>query len=231
MLTYSELIFKGNKEKYDAFKTEIPNFVKAPWKFTNDNRTLRDYILFDYTGSEVDAAEVSIYYGSDSWRKESIKVTNIVPLEKSQLSISEYNEVLYKFYEDVIKPYSVKHPELKIEGPTSDVFNPLNVISEEALEKLRTFSNAANKSTGSSHPSDEERWYDFVCQTVDDDRLIDVDTLAKFLMDEDYWGKKDERSIGVMGTFAWSEEMAWKLASEYEQLTSVLQYYKRTRGG
>lgn len=229
MLTYSELFFIGDKEKYDAFKSDISDYVKAPWKFIKNDRMLRDYILFDYTGAEVDTAEVSIYYDSDGWRKGYIKVTNIVPLQKSQLSISEYNAVLKRFYDDVIKPYSVKHPELKIEGPTSDVFNPLDIISEEALKKLKQFSNAANKSTGSSHPCDQERWYEFVCQTVDDGRLIDIDTLAQFLMDEDYWGKREDGFIGVMGSFAWSKDKAWELASEYEQLTGVLQYYKRTR--
>lgn len=59
MLTYSELYFIGDKERYDAFKAEITKFVKSPWKFTKDERSLRDYILFDYTGSEVDAAEHS----------------------------------------------------------------------------------------------------------------------------------------------------------------------------
>ena len=230
MLTFSELIIKGTKEQLDTFRREIPGYAHEPWKYSEGDRILRDYILFDYTGSDVDAAEVSIYYGSDMWTKGFIKVTNIVPLEKSQLSISEYNAVLHKFYADIIKPYSVKNSEIRIEGPTSDVFEPLDILSEEALKKLKKFSNAANKSTGSAHPCDQERWYDFVCQTVDDDRLIDAETLAKFLMDEDYWGKKEDGFTGVMGTFAWGKEMAWELADEYEKLTGILQYYKRTRG-
>ncbi len=124
----------------------------------------------------------------------------------------------------------MKHPEVEIKGPTSDTFEPLDIISKEALKKLKKFSNSANKSTGTSHPCDEERWYDFVCQTIDDDCLIDTETLAKFLMDEDYWGSKEKGRIGVIGSFAWDEEMAWKLAGEYERLTSILQYYIRTRG-
>ena len=91
-------------------------------------------------------------------------------------------------------------------------------------------SNNANKSTGSSHPFDQERWFDFICQTVDDDRIFDYTTLANFLQDETYWGKKSEEFIGVIGEFSWDEEHAYELASEYERACEILQYYKKTRG-
>lgn len=55
------------------------------------------------------------------------------------------------------------------------------------------------RTTGSSHPCDEERWFDFICQTVDDGRVFDYDTLSKFLQDEEYWGKKEKGFLGVIG--------------------------------
>lgn len=160
-----------------------------------------------------------------------IKVCNIVPLQKSQLTIDEYNQLLELFYNDIAKVYGETHEEIKVVGPSSGQFDPLDYISEKALKKLTLFCDAANKSTGSSHPSDEERWFDFICQTVDDRRTFDYDTLFKFLQDEEYWGKKESGFLGVIGCFAWSEENAEELASEYDNYVRILQYYKKTRLG
>ena len=129
------------------------------------------------------------------------------------------------------KVYGQTHDDIKVVGPSSGRFNPLDYISESALNKLTLFCNAANKSTGSSHPCDEERWFDFICQTVDDGRVFDYDTLSKFLQDEEYWGKKEKEFLGVIGQFAWSEENAEELASEYDNYVRILQYYKKTRLG
>ena len=59
--------------------------------------------------------------------------------------------------------------------------------------------------------------------------MFDYSTLAEFLQDEDYWGTKDSDFLGAMGHFAWDEDHAYQLASEYENACMLLQYYKRTR--
>ena len=104
-----------------------------------------------------------------------------------------------------------------------------SVLSVFFDSKLERFCNAANKSTGSSHPCDEERWFDFICQTVEDDRTFDYDTIYRFLMDEDYWGKKEEGFIGAVGHFAWDEEHADELATEYDNYVRILTYYRDKR--
>ena len=148
-------------------------------------------------------------------KEGNIKVANISPLEKDELTIDEYNKVFDLFYADIVLPYCKQHGNIIIEGPTSDQFDPLNHISEEALEKLGIFCNIANKSTGSLHHNDEERWFEFICQTVDDNKMFDYDTLFRFLMDEEYWKKKNKEFVGSMGRFAWDEKNAEKLA-KYE---------------
>lgn len=229
MHVYKELSFVGDKPSLDALFSEIYDVFPAGWIKPKSNRLLKDYIVADYIGDLAPHAEVSIYYGAETWREGYIKVGNIVPLEKNQLTIDEYNKILDLFYSDIVEPYRKKHADIKVLGPTSDQFDPLDYITKEALDKLERFCNAANKSTGSSHPCDEERWFDFICQTVDDKRVFDYDTLFKFLMDEDYWGRKENGFLGVMGRFAWSEENAEELASEYENYVQILQYYKETR--
>lgn len=225
MHIYKELSFVGDKPAFDSFKREAPSFAKGEWKYSQSER-MRDYIAFDYLGNKVEQAEVSIYYGQDTWRQGILKVCNIVPLKKNQLSIEEYNSVLDLFYEEVIAPNQLRLEGLKIVGPESDEFDPLRYISKEALRKLERFCNGANKTTGSSHPSDEERWFDFICQTVDDNQTFDFDTIFRFLMDEEYWGKKEPGFLGAMGRFAWDEEHAGELATEYDNYVRLLRYYK-----
>ena len=131
------------------------------------------------------------------------------------------------FYEDIVKKYIEKNKDIKVIGPTSDKFEPLEYISQEALDKLSDFCDLANKSTGSANPDDEKRWFDFICQTIDDKKVFDYDTLYRFLIDEEFWGTKDV--LGPMGHFAWSEEMAEELAMEYDNYVRILQYYNERR--
>lgn len=229
MYVYKELTFNGSKEALDKLFVEIYNVFPADWIKPTGSWMLKDYIVADYIGEAVPHAEVSIYYGKETWRDGCVKVGNIVPLEKDQLTVEEYNKILDLFYSDIVKPYSVKHMDIEIIGPTSEKFDPLNYITEKALQKLVKFCNAANKSTGSSHPCDEERWFDFICQTVDDEKIFDYDILFGFLTDEEYWGKKDPDFLGAIGQFAWDEEKGAELASEYENYVRILQYYKKTR--
>ena len=229
MKTYRELYFRGTELQLSKFVKQIGDFAIGEWKLREQTERWKEYLLFDYIGNDVDKATVSIYLG-DNVQKGELKVGNIVPTIKHELSVDEYNEVLLKFNTDVVKPYKEHGTEVDITSPSDDIFDPTAVISVKALNKLKHFCNLANKSTGSSHPLDQERWFDFICQTVDDRMIFDSSQLAEFLQDENYWGKKPDGFIGVMGDFAWDEEKAWELANEYEQACEVVSYYKKTRG-
>ncbi|NFO10948.1 hypothetical protein FDB29_07460 [Clostridium botulinum] len=229
MKTYRELYFKGTTEQLIEFINKIGQYAVGDWSLREKTNRWKDYLFFDYIGDDVEKASVSIHTDNEILKGE-LKVGNIVPLEKNELSIDEYNAVILKFYDDVIKPYKECGTEVNILQPSDDIFDPTSVISETALKKLKLFCLAANKSTGASHPCDQERWFDFVCQTVDDGKMFDYSTLANFLQDENYWGKKPDGFIGVMGKFAWDKEQAYELASDYDNLCEVLSYYKKTRG-
>ena len=229
MKTFRELYFRGDSAQLQNFTSEIRKYTTSEWEYGREDKYSSSWIYFDYLGNKVDNARVCISTGKYVLQGE-LKVTNIVPLEKNQLNIEEYNAVLQKFYEDIIVPYKASNHEISITEPSADEFDPRTVISSKALKKLEAFCNGANKSTGSSHPSDQERWFDFICQTVDDGMMFDYSTLADFLQDESYWGKKDPGFLGVMGSFAWDEDHAYQLASEYENACMLLQYYKKTRG-
>lgn len=228
METYRELYFKGEVSELKKFVKDIKNYAIGNWEAKNEKNFGEEYLFFDYVGDNISKARVCIHLGRI--QEGELKVGNIVPLEKDELKITEYNNILLKFYEEVIEPYKNCGTDLVIDSPSDDKFNPLDVISEKALKKLEAFCNGANKSTGSSHPCDRERWFDFICQTVDDSRMIDASTLATFLKDEDYWGNKPDGYIGVIGKYAWDEDKAYELALEYESLCEIIEYYRRSRG-
>lgn len=214
MNVYKELYFRGNEDQLRAFKMNARGMEQGDWKYV-EPELLKDYIVFDYTGNKVESSEVSIYCGLDAIRERKIRITNIVPLKKTRLSIDEYNAVLDLFYDEIVKPNQKKLSGLDIEGPCSAHFNPENYISKKALEKLRKFNMTANKSSWALHPCDEERWFDFICQTVLDGQKFDYTTIYRFLMDEEYWQTEN----------VWSEEDAACLASEYDNYVRILEYF------
>ena len=228
MKVYRELYFKGDPKNLSEFVEQIGTYVTGDWKQEKQLEHIGEYLLIDYIGNFADKARVSIYLGDDL-KTGKIRAGNIVPLEKSTLNIDEYNSVLLRFYDDVIKPYKECNTKIEIPEPSDDTFDPLSMISEMALVKLKSFCVSANKSTASAHSSDQERWFNFICQTVDDEKIFDGSILARFLQDESYWGKKQDGFTGVIGQYAWDEEQAHKLAVEYETLSAFLIYYKRTR--
>lgn len=229
MKTFRELYFRGTQRQLSEFVEHFRDYAGECWKSEKLTDRWKDYLFIDYLGELVDKARVSIFIG-DRIETGELKVGNIVPLEKNQLSVEEYNAVLMQFYDDVILPFLESGTELIILQPSDDKFDPTSVISPTALKKLELFCSAANKSTGSSHPFDQERWFDFICQTVDDGQMFDCSTLESFLQDKSYWGEKADDFIGVMGDYAWDEEHAYELASEYENACEILCYYKKLRG-
>lgn len=227
MKIYRELYFRGTPSQLSKFAEEISNYVTGDWRFvTKDaNGEYKKYLFFDYMGKKVDNARVSIYLG-DRIDSGEVNVGNIIPLKKNHLSIEEYNAVLMLFYKEIVVPYEKENSYLSISQPTDDNFNPLTIMSEASLKKLKAFCGGANKSTGSSHPCDKERWLSFILQTVEEDRILDSDTLCRFLQDEESWGKKPNDYIGVMGDYAWDEDSAYELSMEYETISEAMKYYK-----
>ena len=130
-----------NKWHIEKTKQLGSNYIVYRYK-NNRNLTLRVFLLRTENG---------------------IKIANILPDERNSISKQEYNEAVMDFYNDLIQ-FNPNYTNCV----TTNIFDPLQIMSQEALDKLRGFYILANKSTGSSHPEDEKRWFGFICQTVED---------------------------------------------------------------
>lgn len=152
-------------------------------------------IGFKYKGKKALSSRLWMINENDKW----FKVTNIIPLSKSELTIDEYNYVLNNFVDEVIKG-------LKYELTQADL--SLNdLISFEASQKFQAFSKTANKSIGHAHPNDEQRWFAFIYSTVVEDKYLPPDYLEHFLIQDN-----------------WNQETAFELSLDYEYAFHAMKY-------
>jgi hypothetical protein len=167
---------------------------------------------FCFTGTERDARPSATLFLTQK-DAGTFYVSNVIPVSKRQLAYGEYNAIVEDFYERVIRPYT----------STSDVKahlteSPVELehwMSPATAEKLRRFSASANRGTGSSHPSDQERWKEFVLAAHRDQSRMDASDLRRWLIEVEDW----------------SPEVADQLALEYEFGRNLLAFadgYRRS---
>lgn len=157
---------------------------------------------FEHTAEDgLERAGLSLFQKvGDTWY-----VPNIVPLDSSQLSRDQYNKILENFLDTIVRPSIAGLPvTVELSG---DVVILKDVVGEDVAALLQKFSVLANKSTGSSHPCDRNRWYDFLIAVQRKRISLDTDLLIHSLMEE-----------------GWSEDRAHDLAIEYEFAIGLLDY-------
>lgn len=211
---YKELKLVGNGLNVEEF---ITSSSSDDWRVKKEVAFSNGKITIEYLGFKASHSELILSYGKSSL--EEVEVTNIIPLEKKQLTVEEYNQILNLFFEEVIKPYLKKKPDIEVVNFLMGRFDPLNYISKDALDRLKTFLESVDNRFPIINDMNEEKWYGFICQTLDDNLAFDYDTLFLFLQDDEYWGN------GV----ALNENQAEFLAKEYSDCIRLLQYYKKTR--
>ena len=157
--------------------------------------------------AEREAAMVSIYRRDD----QNYHVTNIVPLEERRLEEGQYNVILQDFRQRVLSMVHTDVPVSFLLGP--DDLKLDDLMPPEVFRALKAFSSAANRSTGSGHRLDQERWFTFIIGLHRSGKAEDLDaeTLERWLIE----------------TERWPAQWAGKLGIEYEQAISLLNYAAR----
>lgn len=152
-------------------------------------------------GDGLERAGLSLFQkDGDTWY-----VPNIVPLDSGQLSHDQYNKILENFLDTIVRP-SITGLSVTAELSGDELFLK-DVVGEDVVALLHKFSLLANKSTGSSHPYDRNRWFDFLIAVQRKHISLNTDLLIHSLMEE-----------------GWSEDRAHNLAIEYEFAVGLLDY-------
>ena len=189
--------------------------IKAPWRHDPEREeNVRSYALRQ---QEVVALIREAFEGIDEsalvlWQEDDgYRVANIVPRNVGELGITKYNIILRDFVARVAEPAA------KAGGFSVNMTAPQQTLEDwlevEPAAALRRFSNLANKSTGASHPKDQERWFEFLIAAHRTSTRLDAERLARWLTEVE----------------GWSSETAHELAIDYEFALGLLRKYDASR--
>lgn len=193
----------GSEQQFERFLSRLDEELPRGWSRRRAADLGSRYHIFE-RGSDARIPAASLFL---SERDGRLVVANIIPESVNSLSIDEYNTILGEFA--TIARSIAGDLELRIDesGPDADIGRWLSDRTQKALVH---FSRLANKSTGSSHPMDFERWADFITVSHREGR-IPPDMLARFLVEEE----------------GWPPDRAAELVSEYEFGLSLLDRSER----
>jgi hypothetical protein len=216
MEVFRDLFISGSMDQLTAIMDEVERSLPPGWTrdrateddLKNGTPTKTTYYCFVTGGDETLSATIFIVASA----LDTLHVSNIISRTKDRLTYGEYNAILEDFHDRVVRPCA-ERVGAKVEL-TSDRADLSRWLSDSALKKLRSFTATANKSTGSAHPLDQERWIDFIVTAHRDKSRLDASTLRRWLIE-----------VGC-----WFPEVADQLASEYEFGGEILTYTEGPRG-
>jgi hypothetical protein len=132
-----------------------------------------------------------------AWQdKRLLAVTNLIPREKAELTHDEHKAVLADFKSAVLDRIA----NLTVTLTSGDV-RMQYLMSEAAYEHLIAFSRSANRMLG--HPSDHDRWEQFIVALHFDGHSLKTDILRDWLIKVEGWQfeqisrKLDEFEFGL----------------------------------
>lgn len=145
----------------------------------------------------------------------NFSVSNVVPREVSQLNVDQYNRVLGDFHDEVLSRVQTDVPV--VFWLDTDQLRLEDLLPADVMDYLRAFSAAANRSTGSSHPLDRERWFIFIVglHRSGAAHKLTVDDLERWLVEVEKW----------------HPQAASKLAGEFEFAVALLDHASPQGGG
>lgn len=155
MKVYRELEIHGDVGTVKATLDGIKKAVGGTWMTIEDEGSLPGPPQHGFV-----CERTAEHPAATLWLVEKpgqLYVSNIVPSQgQPRLSEDEYNAIAFEFYERFVIPVADK---TGVQVTLSDTNVTIEKwVSPGTAQLLRRFSIAANKSTGSSHPLDEERW-------------------------------------------------------------------------
>ncbi len=214
MKQFKDLNITGPVEQLDALVDAVSTNLPADWHRDPEAEGLLAEVAREGKDASVafsrdakdDDPKTGLFLARECGR---LHVSNIVPLAAGELSIAQHNRILDEFA-DMLRTHVPSDSQLTM-GVSSEDVTITNWVSDEAAELLQRFSTVANKSTGSSHPRDFERWTDFLIQVHREGSTLNSYSLKRWLVEE----------------LNWPPDRAGKLAIEFEFARDLLQAYDR----
>lgn len=217
METFQKLKVLIPENDKDFFFVRLTHEVEhSKWKIRND--LVSNYKKNTFTASKNVLCAESEKYSFNNKKIQGLlwlwdyngcyEVFNIVPVETRRLEFKEYNFILNRFYElFIVDLASEFNATVTLTKPEKLL---IDTIGNEAFQSLQSFSNSANKSTGNAHSYDFERWCEFVFIIFRKNIDLSSTELEAWLVEN-----------------GWSDDMASKLALDFEYSINLLEKYER----
>ncbi len=189
MKVFRELTIRGQPTQLAAVLRHIDAHAKGDWRRdkaaerdVSDGAELLRMLCFRCTASS-NRPSAALWM---AYRDEfELFVPNVVPQEIQDLGHDGYNRVLEDFASRLALP-ACKDVGVELKLSTDQV--DLNSwLSPEAAKRLKRFSLAANKNTGSAHPLDRDRWIEFLIAAHGESARLTPSNLHRWLVEEDHW--------------------------------------------
>jgi hypothetical protein len=213
MKIHRELFVECELNDLSKLAAAIEAHLPTGWKRnrTAERKLGESYLCFACSSRDgLPNAEVWISYDSE---RSAAWVANVIPTDSSRLGTNAYNQIVADFYEHAAK-HAATDLGFRSSLTDADVDASHFGLSKRTTQLLESFSLSANKSTGSAHPRDRERWYDFLISAHKDRADLDTTTLGRFLTE----------------SYGWSDELASDLRLEYEFARGLLERYDSSHG-
>lgn len=183
---------------YDSEKTN--EYAKIIFKENNQ--------VLSFISPEIRGAIAYVWLLLDN---NELTITNITPNKSGKLSIEQYNSILDKFFEAVLKPNVETQHHVKISSEDKTIEDYAGV---EVAKTLNSWIRLANKSTLNTDSFDFERWAEFLITAHKEQSELTTIQLGKYLMEE------------IMVP---DDELVEQITLDYEHGRSLLKEYDKHR--
>lgn len=210
MQDFKELSIRGEPEHLSSFIQALSDSDVSEWRRREDlEKKLMGISPKGNIWYCFSCEENHNRVAADLWlanrSAEEVYVCNIVPTSEAELSYALYNQIINEFAIFLSSYAAQCNVSVVLTGGMLDI---KEYLSPTCYSLLQTFSQLANKATGSSHPLDQQRWFAFLVQAHEEKSRLTSHELYRWLTEEE----------------AWSPEMASRLVSEYEKGRALLDY-------
>ncbi len=215
MKFYVNLYAEGKTDALQQFIADLSSSLHGEWSRDFESESAVNkisvgdrYVCFVCASTATPRPAV-LYFIHDRG-SSTLRLANIVPKDQSPLGLGYdgYNAIADEFFR-IATPHA--HHNGLVFAITEAEQSINDILDETCVQKLQAFSKLANKSSGSSHPADRERWFSFIISAHLNSADLDSSTLSRWLVEEERW----------------SESEASNLATEYDFGRSLLATYHK----
>lgn len=187
------LVCNANQEPKDLLQEVEEVSIEKGYRVEHTSSIINDDILIVKIKQVQGLPASRIVLGFDS-KKKGVSILNIIPLPESgvsQIDIVSYNRILELFMQDVYQHIHMFKKNI-IETNTEDY--TIKEIIPWSFLKLDCWLNGYPLS---SHPSDKNRWYDFVISLHRMRESLPMETLEEYVKERCGWDEKEIANMEI----------------------------------